>query len=174
MLAITKYFKRCKLAIRNKPGELVMSFKYRGVHITSSRYLQKEVKAQTTKAAGYLKSIIWRKTSMSIKTEVCEYKPCVRPAADLRCRYKKLGIHHPRSNCETVEDKADALQKERRWKFGNLNFWNSTRNYKHGFKIFVFHFETTGMPNILMSSYGQSPANFLNKPTVPFHWLFPY
>lgn len=82
VLTISKEPRRCKLAIYNEPVEQVMSFKYLGVNITSSRNLQEEVKAQTTKAAlisGYLRDIIWRNKYMSIESKVRIYKTCVRP-----------------------------------------------------------------------------------------------
>ena len=50
-LTIAKEPLRCKLAVYGKSIEQVMNFKYLGVTITSSRDLEKEVKAQTLKAS---------------------------------------------------------------------------------------------------------------------------
>ena len=59
-----------------------MNFKYLGVTITSSRDLEKEVKAQTFKASlisGYLRDIIWRNKYMSVNNKTRINKTYVRP-----------------------------------------------------------------------------------------------
>ena len=71
-LTIAKEPLRCKLAVYGKSKEQVMNFKYLGVTITSSRDLEKEVKAQTLKASlisGYLRDIIWRNKYMSVDSK---------------------------------------------------------------------------------------------------------
>ena len=73
---------RCKLAVYGKSIKQVMNFKYLGVTITSSRDLEKEVKAQTVKASlisGYLRDIIWQNKYMLVDSKTRIYKTCVRP-----------------------------------------------------------------------------------------------
>ena len=80
MLTIAKEPLRCKLAVCGKSIEQVMIFKYLGVTITSSRDLEKEVKAQTLKAfLMYLRDIIWRNKYMSVGSKTRIYKICLRP-----------------------------------------------------------------------------------------------
>ena len=81
-LVISKFPRRCKLAIYNQSVEQVMQFKYLGACITSDRDLKEEVKAQTTKASlisGYLRDVIWRNKHLSIESKTRIYKTCVRP-----------------------------------------------------------------------------------------------
>ena len=52
-LPVTREPRRCKLAY-NQSVKQVMTFKYLGANITSSRNLKEEVKAQTTKASFIL------------------------------------------------------------------------------------------------------------------------
>lgn len=81
-LTISKEPRRCKLAIYKQSIEQVMSFKYLGANITSTRNIKEEAKAQTTKASlisGFLRDIIWRNKHMSTRSKVRIYKTCVRP-----------------------------------------------------------------------------------------------
>ena len=80
-LTIAKEPLRCKLAVYGKSMEQVINFKYLGVTITSSRDLEKEVKAQTLKVfliSGYLRDKIWRNKNMSVDRKTKIYKICVR------------------------------------------------------------------------------------------------
>lgn len=81
-LTISKEPRRCKLAVYNKSVEQVMSFKYLGVNITSTRNLKQEAQNQTIMAArvsGFLRDVIWRNKHMSIESKTRIYKTCVRP-----------------------------------------------------------------------------------------------
>jgi len=51
-----------------------MTFKYLGANVMSNRNLKEEMRAQTTKASGYLRDIIWRN---KCKSKIRMYQTCV-------------------------------------------------------------------------------------------------
>ena len=88
-LTIAKGPLRCKLVVYGKSIEQVINFKYFGVTKTSSKDLEKEVKAQILKASlisGYLRDIIWRNKYMSVDSRTRIYKTCVRRIMTIETR----------------------------------------------------------------------------------------
>lgn len=81
-MTITKEPLRCKLVIKNKTIDQIMSFEYLGCKITSSGFLEEEVRKQANKAAaisGHLKYPIWKNKHLSTECKSRIYKTCIRP-----------------------------------------------------------------------------------------------
>ena len=81
-MTITKEPLRYKLVIKNKTIDQIMSFEYLGCKITSSGFLEEEVRKQANKAAaisGRLKYPIWKNKHLSTACKSRIYKTCIRP-----------------------------------------------------------------------------------------------
>lgn len=81
-MTIAKEPLRCKLAIDNNIVDQIMAFEYLGCKITSTGFLEDEVRKQTNKAAaisGHLNYPIWKNKHLSIETKSRIYKTCIRP-----------------------------------------------------------------------------------------------
>lgn len=81
-LIVSKESVKCKLEIKNKILELIISFTYLGIEITRGRNAYKELRKQVMKTArtsGYLRDVIWNSRYLRIESKKKVYKTMVRP-----------------------------------------------------------------------------------------------